>query len=326
MSNQTVLGKAFEYACAKVIYERYVESQLVEMVDSSQLITARNFFYSLDEIKQNDLCLAAKAAIKIIERLEPQLKNSNGNNPLLINLQEDSKGISGDVRDVLCIRNKNNWEIGLSCKHNHNAVKHSRLSQTIDFGYSWFGKKCSNEYFEEIKPIFSYLAELRKTGEQKGKNILWSDLPNKEADIYIPILNAFLRELKRLDNKYPDEIPSRLVKYLLGVSDFYKVITDDIRRCTRVEIVNFNGTLNKSAGNVSSLVKIPQLKLPEHIYFSGIIHDSNNTIGIMCDEGWQFSMRIHNASSRIEPSLKFDVRLISAPSNGYAQVEPWDEE
>jgi hypothetical protein len=37
-------------------------------------------------------------------------------------------------------------------------------------------------------------------------------------------------------------------------------------------------------------------------------------------------MRIHNASSRVEPSLKFDVQLISFPSSVYAQVEPWETE
>ena len=37
-------------------------------------------------------------------------------------------------------------------------------------------------------------------------------------------------------------------------------------------------------------------------------------------------MRIHNASSRVEPSLKFDVQLVSTPSNIHTQVEPWDFE
>ena len=34
---------------------------------------------------------------------------------------------------------------------------------------------------------------------------------------------------------------------------------------------------------------------------------------VTLDEGWQISFRIHNASSRIEPSLKFDINLVSAP-------------
>ncbi|WP_374110347.1 HaeIII family restriction endonuclease [uncultured Streptococcus sp.] len=32
------------------------------------------------------------------------------------------------------------------------------------------------------------------------------------------------------------------------------------------------------------------------------------------DNGWTISFRIHNASSRIEPSLKFDIQLIGFPS------------
>lgn len=326
MPNQTLYGKAFEYACAKVIYERYKDEQSVSIIESPQVITAKAFFDQLDSVKQKDLCLAAKAAIKIIERLEPQLQHPLHNIPLYLHLQEDARGISGDVRDVLCIRKQNNWEIGISCKHNHNAVKHSRLSQTIDFGNSWFGRPCSQEYFKEIEPIFDRLADLRRQGEDSNAPVLWRDIPDKESKIYIPILNAFLKELKRLDDSYPDEIPAKLVKYLLGGYDFYKVITDDARRCTRVEIVSFNGTLNKPAEGIETLVRVPALKLPKHLYHMGIIHDSNNTIGIFCDEGWQFSMRIHNASSRVEPSLKFDIRLISSPSNAYAQVEPWDEE
>lgn len=35
-------------------------------------------------------------------------------------------------------------------------------------------------------------------------------------------------------------------------------------------------------------------------------------------------MRIHNASSRVEPSLKFDVQLVSFPSSLFTQTEPWD--
>lgn len=31
------------------------------------------------------------------------------------------------------------------------------------------------------------------------------------------------------------------------------------------------------------------------------------------DKGWAISFRIHNASSRIEPSLKFDIQLVGIP-------------
>jgi len=34
---------------------------------------------------------------------------------------------------------------------------------------------------------------------------------------------------------------------------------------------------------------------------------------VALNEGWQISFRIHNASSRIEASLKFDINLVSTP-------------
>ncbi len=54
-----------------------------------------------------------------------------------------------------------------------------------------------------------------------------------------------------------------------------------------------------------------------------ITHQNWSKAEVVCDEGWQISMRIHSASSRVEPSLKFDVRLVSFPSSVFTQTEPW---
>ena len=32
------------------------------------------------------------------------------------------------------------------------------------------------------------------------------------------------------------------------------------------------------------------------------------------DEGWQFTFRIHNASTLVEPSLKFDIQIVGMPT------------
>ena len=48
----------------------------------------------------------------------------------------------------------------------------------------------------------------------------------------------------------------------------------------------------------------------------GIIYKiglNNQYHTVSLNEGWQISFRIHNASSRVEPSLKFDINLVSAP-------------
>ena len=33
------------------------------------------------------------------------------------------------------------------------------------------------------------------------------------------------------------------------------------------------------------------------------------------DGGWQFSFRIHNASTIVEPSLKFDIQFVGEPTS-----------
>jgi len=59
--------------------------------------------------------------------------------------------------------------------------------------------------------------------------------------------------------------------------------------------------------------KIKKLKLPNRLIESVFQDDSKTTLLVSLSEGWQISFRIHNASSRVEASLKFDINLVSAP-------------
>jgi len=320
---QTKFGKAFEYACVISLYDDLCHKQEVTIEESPQLLSAKKDFESVEENMKESLLKAADAAVRVIKRLEPQLWSPNGNEPLYLSIQPDSAGIKGDVRDVLCIRNQNGWEIGLSCKHNHHAVKHSRLSATIDFGKEWLNVPCSDDYFSKVVPLFDELKEYRDSSKASGKPMLWEEVGDKAERYYIPILQAFMEELKRIDAESNDNIPEALIRYLLGRYDFYKVITDDKNRTTRVEAINLSGTLNVNSGMDKSITKVPLLKMPSKFYHIDFKKDSNNTIEVVCDEGWQISMRIHSASSRVEPSLKFDVQLVSFPSSVYTQTEPW---
>jgi hypothetical protein len=322
---QTANGKAFEYACVLAIYNELSYVQKIEIEDSPQLKTACVLYDSMDDEMKITLDKAAMAAIRVIRRLEPQLWEANGNEPLYLSLQPDAAGISGDVRDVLCVRLQNDWQIGLSCKHNHHAVKHSRLSDTIDFGKEWLGVPCSTEYFNKVIPIFSQLRKYRDDSKKTGNPMLWDDIENKATKYYLPILQAFMEELQKIDSEHKGTIPEALIRYLLGRYDFYKVITDDRNRTTRIEAINIAGTLNANSGKEKPIAKVPSLKMPTQFYHIGLKANSDNTIEVVCDEGWQISMRIHNASSKVEPSLKFDVQLVSFPSTIFTQTEPWDD-
>lgn len=319
---QTANGKAFEYACLLALYNSLQANEDVTIEDSPQMRTARNLYSNMPTDNQEQLLRAANAAARVIIRLEPQLQYAQNNSPLYLSIQTDAQGMAGDVRDVLCVRRQNRWQIGLSCKHNHHAVKHSRLSDTIDFGNEWFGVSCSQQYFSEIVPLFSELRHMRDTARETGTQALWANIPDKSDRYYKPVLQSFLDELSRLANNNPD-IPGALIHYLIGRYDFYKVITDDRHETTRVEAINIAGTLNRPSGQHNSIVDTPRLRLPTRFYHMGFKPGSDNTVEVVCDEGWTISMRIHNASSRIEPSLKFDVNLISLPGSIHAQVEPW---
>ena len=49
-----------------------------------------------------------------------------------------------------------------------------------------------------------------------------------------------------------------------------------------------------------------QVRLPKQ----GLKGKSKTTAEIIFDNGWHLSFRIHNAESRIIPSLKFDVQIV----------------
>ena len=112
LATQTQKGKAFEYACLQSLYNILNENQEVLKEENSAFNVAKNYYNNLDLntcIKMNK---GANAAVSIILQVEPQLQNPLDSTPLILSIQEDSKGIAGDVRDILCIRRQNNWEIG----------------------------------------------------------------------------------------------------------------------------------------------------------------------------------------------------------------------
>jgi len=283
-------------------------------------MTAKSCFEETSQPTQVELLKAAHAATRVLAQLEPQLGYPDGGEPLFLQLQNDAKGMVGDVRDVLCWKEGISWEIGLSCKLNNEAVKHSRLSGTIDFGQEWFQTPCTSDYFDTVVPIFD---ELRRIRDGSKDTALWSDVEHKQERFYMPILDAFIDELKRLDSAYPKTIPERLVRYLIGRHDFYKVVADLKHKTTRIEGVNFSASLNRPSEESQPNVKIPRLELPTHFYDISYRDSSKTTIEVVCDKGWTLSMRIHSAKSKVEPSLKFDVNLVSLPHNLHSQIAPW---
>ena len=189
--SQVKNGKAFEFAIAKT-YAAYLQERglNVTLDDNSALNVAQRFYQEFPADAQRKFDNAAFQTIDTMVKIEPKLVHQSNNRDVLhIMLNEDSDGQSGDVRDVVFQRFHPSWEIGFSAKNNNDAVKHSRLGRALDFGEQWVGVPCSQQYWDDIKPIFDYLEDAIRADKT------WDDLGSDKIDrVYRPLLKAFADE------------------------------------------------------------------------------------------------------------------------------------
>lgn len=295
MPNQTETGKAFEYQLAIEI-SKFLN---VPFIDSAEKTIGLNCFNINTAKEQIKFQRAADEATTFLCCHDNRFKLAKH-----ISLQPDKVGQMGDVRDVL-ITLKDGKQMGISTKNRHDAIKHSRLSDSIDFGKSWADYPCSVAYMKRIQPIFKDLREKQKKGE------LFRNIPDKANRYYLPILLAFEDELRRLCEDFGQRFVMRMFQYLLGKQDFYKVIKEN----GHVVIQSFNITGELEWGK--------EWKIPNRIDTISRKRESSNTLIVSFVGGWQLSFRIHNASSRVEPSLKFDIKFIGWPKSIASHTIPY---
>ncbi len=299
-------GRAYEYAWCLALEQKLSVFKKVIVDKQNGFNACYRAYESLEKSLQERYLESAKQGVLLLLDCEPLLSEVIGSsqNEITLSLQKDKLGEMGDIRDILIYFDR--FCIGLSIKHNHDALKHSRLSKNLDFGEKWLGVGVSQNYKDTIKPLFERLENAKKEG------MLWRDFPNKEQEIYAPLLQAFKKEILRIDGNKKNKVPQKMVEYLLGKYDFYKAILLEREQKTKLEAYHFHNTLNRSVKNKPKRI-IPLSKLPTRMIYFDFKPKSFNTLELVLDEGWSFSLRIHNASSRVEPSLKFDIKLLSIP-------------
>ncbi|KNX46222.1 restriction endonuclease [Helicobacter pylori] len=301
-------GRAYEYAWCLALEQKLSVFKKVIVDKQNGFNACYRAYESLEKSLQERYLESAKQGVLLLLDCEPLLSEVIGSsqNEITLSLQKDKLGEIGDIRDILIYFDR--FCIGLSIKHNHDAVKHSRLSKDLDFGEKWLGVRVSQNYKDTIKPLFERLENAKKEG------MLWRDFPNKEQEIYAPLLQAFKKEVLRIDENEKNKVPQKMVEYLLGKYDFYKAILLEREQKTKLEAYHFNNTLNRSVKNKPKRI-IPLSKLPTRMIYFDFKPKSFNTLELVLNEGWSFSLRIHNASSKVEPSLKFDIKLLSKPES-----------
>lgn len=300
-------GRAYEYAWITALFETLSPIRKTGIVCNSSLDANERAWNAVSQDKRDLFTISANAAVDAVLELEPCMEEDDGDT-LLLEFQKDEAGESGDVRDIVIRRDNIEWEIGLSIKHNHAAVKHSRLSHVLDFGNEWYGIPCSNQYWNDINPIFDML------NREKNRGTNWSDLADKDGDVYVPLLQAFLDEVNRAYRNDPD-VAIRMFEYLVGIKDYHKIVSNDSKRVTLIHTFNLHGTLNQPSRIKVSAFEVPVVETPTEIIAMRFKRGSKTTVEIYMDNGWGFSFRIHSASTRVQPSLKFDVQFISTPAS-----------
>ena len=171
-------GRAYEFAWIEILNQALSEFGATKIIKNSGLESNRRAWQKISYEQQEIYKISVLSTIKTVFELEPRMIELE-NDELMLEFQKDDFGVKGDVRDIVIRRKNLDWEIGLSIKHNHDAVKHSRLSHKIDFGSEWFGKSCSDEYWNAVNPIFDKLKAL------KAAKMRWSD-------IYITKMNRYI--------------------------------------------------------------------------------------------------------------------------------------
>lgn len=299
-------GRAYEYICLHSLQDSICRIRRSQIVFNSSYYAAENAWNTLSDEEKELYKMSASSTVETIFDLEPNIVEVD-EEVLSLYIQSDKHGEEADVRDIIIERKNVCWEIGLSIKHNHMAVKHSRLSKRLDFGKRWYGIKCSERYWNAVKPIFDFL-EI-----EKAKGSYFRDLTSKEDDVYVPLLKAFMEEVKMQVDSSTD-VPRKLVEYLLSKYDFYKVVGVDKRRVTIIQAFNMYGTLNQPSKTKEPTLKVPEMELPTTLLYLDFKPNTKTTVIMVFDNGWQFSFRIHNAKDTVEPSLKFDIQIVGMPA------------
>lgn len=295
MATQTENGKAFEWAMALAVHE----ISNFPIVSSPASTTAQEKYRLISDKKRDEFSIAARLSVEHIWEKEKHRLGDVGH----ITLASDVEGQTGDVIDVLITGKAT---IGISCKTNHDALKHSRLSSSIDFVKKWGLEStgCSKEYWDSIRPLFT---ELQKIRQSSNHTTLWSELTDVPGNYYWPILDAFATEILRLQNQNiagNNLLCKQLFLYLVGNQDFYKVMSHTGK--VEIQAFNFNGNLS-----------VPKMKIPEKIITIDNQNGGQYSKTIRFTNGYTINFRIHNASSRVEASLKFDIRMLGVDPHGY---------
>ncbi|MFK4356501.1 HaeIII family restriction endonuclease [Bacillus sp. RC92] len=302
MSQTTDRGYGFEYAMierAASILGGQIASDTETWVNENGLLK----YNRLSDDVQQSMTQAAERIANFLNEYEPWIQRDT-------TFIEHIKTLAGstDVSDVRI--SSENKSIGVSLKSNHDAVKHPRVSPTIDVARQWLNIDTDQQYMSDVQQVFREFDEYRQQQEYTRFN----EMSNEEKNhfLYRPISEKFSELLIRSFNGEQGTIAvQNILQYLIGDQDFYKAKADFRRREIKIEAFDFRGTLGTNR----------RLLAPTRCLEVQIIQGRSgmhNYINMNFDRGWEVQMRLHTADSRINNSLKWDVQFVGTPRDAWS--------
>ncbi len=211
---------------------------------------------------------------------------------------DDSCARQGDVRDIVI--SKGDREVGISCKSNHKAFKHSRISPKSSLRVAWRLSPFSASDLRYVRELGRLFDDLEAQPFDR-----WPDLSARRKQVFCDAcIVAFTREIRHLVNEEGESKISRgLVAYFLGSKGYYKCVVSE--RGSFLQAFCFG----RSA--------VARISLPKRLVALDFPPGRHGVLHMHFDRGFSFSLRLHNASSDYERSLKFDIQALALPQSLY---------
>jgi hypothetical protein len=209
--------------------------------------------------------------------------------PLVVRRMNDNDAKLGDVADIK-ILSASGQSYGISLKHNHAAVKHQRPGALIkQLGLTINEKLVTQTYNVGIKVIEEQFFEKVKTLSTDKR--LFNEVKAEDPQIILELYHSVCSHAAKTINQYGNDpaIAKSFFEFLVGKFNFDKVIVTE----KSLRVMKFND-------------------IEQPIQVTARIRN-NSYIDLTFDNGFEFSMRLHTASSKFEygkaVSLKFDTQL-----------------
>lgn len=274
MPISNTLGRAFEYALCQKIVSYFTNITLTDRAIFEQG-KDKNYYDSLSSVEKIKYDIATNRICS--EWLNSKILASK---TYTLDRLPDSAGVNGDVTDIRL--ETSDSIVNISLKHNHNALKHPRLTRVP----KWIDIDSDSKYASDYNNIWNSF--LSKANNLSSTATLFSELIDIDNEfvfnnLYDPLCNLVSNYLSQ-NIKTSSQVES-LFKFMVGKYNFYKIID------TRDYIL---------------IQDFIDLKIPTNVKINKI---DKSYIQMIFNNGVILTLRLHTASSRISTkSVKFDVR------------------